>query len=101
MKDESSIYDAEPEDLDQLVFDIMGGSEAEDASASEATLEGTIEHLGSRIGRYKLLSILGEGGIVVVEHDSSDNTPKNINGLIKSDERTYGGTTISFYELED
>lgn len=45
--------------------------------------------------------ILGADGIVVVEHDSSDKTPQNIKGLVRSDERIYGGTTISFYELED
>ncbi len=46
-------------------------------------------------------NVLDSDGIVVVEHDSSDKTPQNIKTLVKSDERTYGGTTISFYELED
>lgn len=46
-------------------------------------------------------NILDADGIVVVEHDSNDKTPESIKTLVKSDERTYGGTTISFYELED
>ena len=46
-------------------------------------------------------AVLDADGIVVVEHDSSDKTPQSVKGLVKSDERTYGGTTISFYELED
>jgi eukaryotic-like serine/threonine-protein kinase len=66
MKDESSIYDAEPEDLDRLVFEILGEPEAEEDSGSAATAEGALEHLGGQIGHFKLLSVLGEGGMGVV-----------------------------------
>ena len=34
MKDESSIFDAEPENLDRLVFEILGDSGSEEDSSS-------------------------------------------------------------------
>ncbi|MFC1792599.1 tetratricopeptide repeat protein [Planctomycetota bacterium] len=66
MKDESSIFDTEPENLDRLVFEILGNSEEEEDSGAAATVNGILEQPGGRIGRYKLLSVLGEGGMGMV-----------------------------------
>jgi len=47
MKDESSIFDAEPENLDRLVFEILGEPEAEEGSGDAATVDGIIKQPGS------------------------------------------------------
>ena len=68
MDTEHSIFGADPDQLRELVqsgleADDMEGSE--DAPASE-TVEGLIEPPRARIGRYKLLQVLGEGGMGMV-----------------------------------
>jgi serine/threonine protein kinase/Flp pilus assembly protein TadD len=65
MKDETSIFGAKPERLDRLVFEALQDSEAEE-SAPTASLGAVLERPGGQIGRYKLLSVLGEGGMGVV-----------------------------------
>jgi WD40 repeat protein len=66
MRDESSIFDAEPENLDKLVFQILREPEGEENSSTAGTVDGVLEQLGGQIDRYKLLSVLGEGGMGIV-----------------------------------
>ena len=65
MKDETSIFGAKPERLDRLVFEALQDSEAEEAGPT-ASLGAVLERPGGQIGRYKLLSVLGEGGMGIV-----------------------------------
>ncbi|MHC4440126.1 MAG: protein kinase domain-containing protein, partial [Planctomycetota bacterium] len=65
MKDETSIFGAKPERLDRLVFEALQDSEADEAGPT-ASLGAVLERPGGQIGHYKLLNILGEGGMGIV-----------------------------------
>jgi serine/threonine protein kinase/Flp pilus assembly protein TadD len=65
MKDETSIFGAKPERLDRLVFEALQDSEAEE-SVPTASLGAVLERPGGQIGHYKLISVLGEGGMGIV-----------------------------------
>jgi len=65
MKDETSIFGAKPERLDRLVFEALQDSEAEEDGPT-AWLGAVLERPGGQIERYKLLNVLGEGGMGIV-----------------------------------
>ena len=44
-------------------------------------------------------NILSEDGVIVVEHDKKDELPDEIGNIVKTKEKKYGITVLSFYEL--
>lgn len=46
------------------------------------------------------LNLLHEDGIIVVEHDTKDLFDESIGNLVKSRDKKYGNTTLTFYKLE-
>lgn len=46
------------------------------------------------------LNLLYEDGIIIVEHDTKDLFDESIGNLVKSRDKKYGNTTLTFYKLE-
>jgi serine/threonine protein kinase len=66
MKDDTSIFGAKPERLERLVFEALQDSESEEDANPTASLGAILEKPGGYIDRYKLIKILGEGGMGLV-----------------------------------
>jgi len=67
MNDESSVFGAKPDNLDRLLQFGLEPPHAEDDEPAPTTSQDALaEKPGSRIGNYKLLKILGEGGMGII-----------------------------------
>jgi tetratricopeptide (TPR) repeat protein len=66
MKDDDSIFGASPEGLERFMFEAWQHPEPDRQDQPTIAAQVLLEQPGGRIDRYKLLSILGEGGMGIV-----------------------------------
>jgi serine/threonine protein kinase len=66
MKDDDSIFGASPEGLERFMFEAWENSEPDQQDQPTVAAQMLMEQPGGRIDRYKLISILGEGGMGIV-----------------------------------
>jgi serine/threonine protein kinase len=74
MKSNDSIFGASPEGLDRLVSRALESIEPDAPAEPTVSLEAWTAQPGGRIGDYKLLNVLGEGGMGVV-YRAAQETP--------------------------
>lgn len=55
--------------------------------------------LAVRAGQALPRENLAEGAVVVIEHDRRNAPPDALGSLVRTDERRYGDTLLSFYEV--
>jgi serine/threonine protein kinase/tetratricopeptide (TPR) repeat protein len=66
MKDDASIFGANPDNLDRLLHFALEPPAGENQVEQPVSLDTLAEKPGGRIDKYKLLRILGEGGMGIV-----------------------------------
>ena len=66
MKNDDSIFGASPEGLERFMFEAWQHSEEDLQGQPTIDAQMLLEQPGGRIDKYKLLSILGEGGMGIV-----------------------------------
>ncbi len=66
MKDDDSIFGASPEGLERFMFEAWENPEPDQQSQPTVAARMLMEQPGGQIDRYKLLSVLGEGGMGIV-----------------------------------
>jgi len=66
MKDDDSIFGASPEGLERFMFEAWQNPEQDEQDQPIIAAQMLLEQPGGQIDRYKLLSVLGEGGMGIV-----------------------------------
>ena len=66
MADDTSIFGSKPEQVDRLFRHALERTDAGDKAPPTAALDTVAEKPGGRIDRYKLLRVVGEGGMGIV-----------------------------------
>lgn len=68
-------------------FDLIFADPPYDSGEVMKVLEGLNEH-----------PVLGEGGVVIIEHSPHERAPERLDGIMRVDQRRYGQTQVSFYK---